>query len=111
MSDSQTLYVSNAGSVAELEEWKRPRELRGEQPGNNADLLKEDRRPHWREERHGSRSTTVAAMAAAESQFPPGLDPVPEAALEAKSLTQDIPAAKLVPPSKMTGGWFREDPW
>ena len=67
MSDSQTLYLSNAGSVTELEEWKRPRDLRGEQPGNSADLLKEDRRPHWWEERPGSRSTTIAALAAAVS--------------------------------------------
>lgn len=113
MSDSQTLYLSNAGSVTALEEWKQPRELRGEQPGNRAELLTEDRRPHWREERQGSRSTTAAAMASEDSQFPPAIGLVPAAVVvrDAKSLAQAIPAPTLVAPSKMAGGWFREDPW
>jgi hypothetical protein len=52
-------------------------------------------------------------MASEDSQFPPAIGLVPAAVVvrDAKSLAQGIPAPTLVAPSKMAGGWFREDPW
>jgi hypothetical protein len=113
MSDSQTLYVRNPGHVAELEEWQRPRELRGGQLGNRAELLTDDLQSQRREDRHPAINATVAQEAVGELQFPPKLDPALQAdgGFDAKPIATDIPVDPVVPRSKMAGGWFREDPW
>lgn len=113
MSDSRTLSIRNPGSVAELEEWKRPREPRGNQPANRAALLKDDVQLQRREDRAASRNVTAALAAVADTPSLPASDTVltADAGVVAKSKAADLPASPLVPPSKMAGGWFREDPW
>lgn len=113
MSDSQTLYVRTLGTVAELDAWKGPRPNRVGQPANRADLPKDDLQSHWREDHHIGRNAIVPMGSLPDAQFLPAVDSVATAGVSksVKLIDTEIPVTSLVPPSKMTGGWFREDPW
>ncbi len=112
MNNSQTLYVPNPRIDTDADEWKRPREGKGSEPANKADVLSYDVQSPRRDEKQPGRNVTAAMSSGpVHGWLPvdrePTLTPIP--------VLEEAPAAtvrpQLVPPSKMQGTWFREEPW
>jgi len=112
MNNSQTLYVPNPRIDTEAEEWKRPREGKRSEPANKADLLSYDvQSPRHDEKQLGRNATATMSSRPVPGQLPADHEPI----LTPIPVLEEAPAAtvrpQLVPPSKMQGTWFREEPW